>query len=232
MTLQRLFKIFLFGLMISASKGALAQSAGETSTPQSFDDAWWTGPMLANSAAPLPQGHVLIESYGLDVITRHQDRPESLTYMLYGVTDRFTIGPIPVFGVSRAQSRPGSSGVQLGDTGILAKYALTRSDPMRGVPDISLAVQENLQTGKYDRLGERPGNGFGNGAYGTVVSLYSQMYFWLPNGRLFRTRLDLSQGFTSRPRFRMSASTAPAPDFLAMRNRATASPPMRRSNIA
>ncbi len=188
--------------------------------------------MLANSEAPLTHGHVLIESYGLDVITRRQNRPESLTYMLYGVTDRFTIGPIPVFGVSRAQSGPGSSGVQLGDTGILAKYALTRSDPMRGVPDISLAVQENLQTGKYDRLGERPGNGFGNGAYGTVVSLYSQMYFWLPNGRLFRTRLDLSQGFTSRPRFRMSASTAPAPDFLAMRNRATASPPMRRSNIA
>ena len=63
--------------------------------------------MLANSEAPLTHGHVLIESYGLDVITRRQNRPESLTYMLYGVTDRFTIGPIPVFGVSRAQSRPG-----------------------------------------------------------------------------------------------------------------------------
>ena len=39
MTLQRLFKIFLFGLMISASKGALAQSAEEASAPQLLDDA-------------------------------------------------------------------------------------------------------------------------------------------------------------------------------------------------
>ena len=30
---------------------------------QSRDDAWWTGPMLANSAETLPKGHFLVESY-------------------------------------------------------------------------------------------------------------------------------------------------------------------------
>jgi hypothetical protein len=195
---RRIGQMILPCLLLAFAAGkALAQPDADAAPRQSLDDAWWTGPIVTNSAAVLPRGHALIESYLLDVISDHAQSYESLTYMLYGVTDRFTVGPIPVVGVSSMRGERASSGPHLGDTGILAKYALTRFDADRGLPDISLAVQENLPTGKYDRLADRPTNGFGSGAFTTVASLFSQMYFWLPNGRLFRTRLDLSAGFSS-----------------------------------
>jgi hypothetical protein len=53
----------LFGLV-----GTQVASAQNSSGRQSLDDAWWTGPMLAPSAATLPQGHFLIEPYLYDVI--------------------------------------------------------------------------------------------------------------------------------------------------------------------
>ena len=38
----------------------------------------------------------------------------------------------------------------------------------------------------------RPADGFGAGTYSTNVGLYSQYFFWMPNGRILRTRLDVS----------------------------------------
>src|SRR6201999_2686060 len=66
--------------------------------PQALEDAWWTGPLLANSVAALPEGHVMVESYLLDIATAHANTPASLSYILYGVTDRLTVGPIPFAG--------------------------------------------------------------------------------------------------------------------------------------
>jgi hypothetical protein len=57
---------------------------------------------------------------------------------------------------------------------------------------MSFVVQETLPTGKYDRLGDRPSNGVGSGAYTTTLALYSQYFFWMPNGRILRTRLNFS----------------------------------------
>jgi len=54
-----------------------------------------------------------------------------------------------------------------------------------------------LPTGKYDRLGDRPSDGLGSGAYTTTLALYSQTYFWLPNGRILRMRFNVSQGFSN-----------------------------------
>lgn len=45
-------------------------------------------------------------------------------------------------------------------------------------------------------MGDRPSDGLGSGAHTTTVSLYSQYYFWLPNGRILRSRLNLSQSFS------------------------------------
>jgi len=47
----------------------LLVSAAATAADQSRDDAWWTGPMLAPSAATLPQGHVLVEPYLFNVMS-------------------------------------------------------------------------------------------------------------------------------------------------------------------
>lgn len=45
--------------------------------------------------------------------------------------------------------------------------------------------------GRYDHLAN-PSDGLGSGAYTTTLSTYFMSYFWLPNGRILRTRLDLS----------------------------------------
>jgi hypothetical protein len=56
--IQKAFAVLalMFGLM-----RAQVASAQNPSARQSLDDAWWTGPMLAPSAATLLQGHFLIE---------------------------------------------------------------------------------------------------------------------------------------------------------------------------
>src|SRR5690348_12820939 len=95
-------------VLIGCAPPALAQTAADASPPrQSVDDAWWTGPMLANSAATLPRGHFLVEPYLYDASSSQADGYGSLTYMLYGVSDRFTAGLVPVFGYTRVAGEIG-----------------------------------------------------------------------------------------------------------------------------
>ena len=164
--------------------------------PQSLDDAWWTGPMLANSAHTLPTGHMLIESYLYDAISGPANSVNSLTYLLYGVTDRLTVGLVPTAGYNSVRGGSDSAGVQLGDTQLRVQYGLTSLDAERGIPDLAIAFIETVPTGKYDRLGTRSSGGLGSGAHTTALAFYSQMVFWMPNGRLLRTRLNLSQSIS------------------------------------
>ncbi|MFL6550853.1 MAG: transporter [Povalibacter sp.] len=191
---------------------ALAVEPSTTSdvARQSLDDAWWTGPIVAAGAGTMPQGHVLVEPYVYDVI--RQDRFDtngdrhavprsdgfgSLTYILYGVTDRFTAGLIPTFGYTDASEGSDSSGVQTGDVTLQGQYRLSKFREGSHVPTVSLVLQETLPTGKYDELGAHPNDGFGSGAYTTTIALYSQYYFWMPNGRILRTRFNVSQAFSN-----------------------------------
>jgi hypothetical protein len=172
---------------------------------QSRDDAWWTGPILAAGANTLPRGHALIEPYVFSVISQGRYDEDghrrggprrqsygSLTYMLYGLTDDVTVGVIPRFGYNDVRSGEDSSGVQLADFMIQGQYRFTQFREGSRVPTISLVIAETLPTGKYDRLGARPSDALGSGAYTTTVSLYSQYFLWMPNGRIMRTRLNVS----------------------------------------
>ena len=163
---------------------------------QSRDDAWWTGPMLANSAETLPKGHFLVESYLYDVATTHADGFGSRTYMLYGLADRFTVGMIPILGYNRVNGGPDSSGVGLGDIEVMAQYRLTEFHEGSALPTLAVQLQQAFPTGKYDRLGNRPSDGMGSGAYATTLAMLSQTWFWLPNGRILRARFNLSQTFS------------------------------------
>lgn len=174
---------------------AISVAAGATER-QSLDDAWWTGPILAASAGTLPQGHFLIEPYLYDVISPRADGFGSLTYINYGVTDRLTVGLIPTFGYNRADAGAGSSHIGVGDVSVQAQWRLTQFDPDSGLPTMSINLQESLPTGKFDRLGDRPGDGSGSGAYTTTIGWYAQSYFWMPNGRILRTRLDIADAFS------------------------------------
>ena len=178
--------------------------ANDAPTRQTVGDAWWTGPLLASGASTLPTGHALIEPYLYDakpygVIDgdghRHAasdaDTFGSLTYLLYGVTDTFTAGIIPRFGHARTGAGS-SNGVQLGDFTVQGQYRLTQWKEGRRTPTISVLLQETLPTGRYDKLDDRPHDGFGTGAYATTLGVNSQTYFWTPNGRILRTRLNVA----------------------------------------
>jgi len=179
-------------------QAAYPQTVGDaTPAPrQSLDDAWWTGPMLANSAATLPRGHVLVEPYLYDVRSAHANGYGSLTYLLYGLTDRLTIGLVPVLGYNRVDGGPDSSGVGFGDVSVQAQYRLTQFHEGSWLPTISLQLQETLPTGKYDRLGDRPADGLGGGARTTTLQVNTQTYFWLANGRILRMRFNVAQSFS------------------------------------
>ena len=117
--------------------------------------------------------------------------------MLYGLADRWTIGLIPTAGFNKVSDGLSGSGVGLGDVTVQAQYRLTQFHEGRRIPTTSIAVQETFPTGKYDRLGDRPSDGLGSGAYTTTLALYSQTYFWLRNGRILRMRLNASQAFSN-----------------------------------
>lgn len=191
--------------VLSARAASADVSATAEVDRQSLDDAWWTGPIVAASAATLPKGHALIEPYVYDVITRGRfdddgnyrstDRMRSLgslTYMLYGVTDEFTAGLIPTFGFNDVSTGSDSSGIGLGDATVQGQYRLSQFREGGWMPTMSLVLQETLPTGKYDRLGARLSDGLGSGAYTTTLAVHSQYYFWLPTGRILRTRFNVS----------------------------------------
>jgi Putative MetA-pathway of phenol degradation len=176
---------------------------------QSLADAWWTGPLLTPSAATLPAGHFLVEPYLYDVISqgrfdaegkRHRTADAhsfgSLTYLLYGLTDTLTAGVIPTLGFNSIEGAEDSSRVAPGDMSVQAQYRLMNFVEGKRLPTLSLVLQETLPTGRYDRLGSRPSDAMGSGAYTTMLGLYSQSYWWLPNGRILRTRLNLSHAFS------------------------------------
>lgn len=197
--------------LLAISPGAHAQDTGAPGPArQSLEDAWWTGPMLTPSAATLPRGHVLIEPYLFDNMARGRFDADgvrrragrahtfgSLTYILFGVTDRITAGLIPVAGHTTVSGGPSSSGIRLGDVTLHAHYGLTTFSRGRRTPATALVVEQRLPTGQHDRLGERPSNGFGSGDYRTSVALFSQTYFWLPTGRILRTRVNASYARSS-----------------------------------
>jgi len=162
---------------------------------QSRDDAWWTGPMLANSAETLPPGHFLIEPYLYDVHSTHTDGFGSRAYVLYGLVENLTVGLIPIVGYNKADDGRSSSRIGWGDIELQAQYRLTEFHEGSWFPTIAIQLQEALPNGRYDRLSDRPGDGFGSGVYATTLAVNSQTYFWLANGRILRMRFNVSKTF-------------------------------------
>ena len=184
-------------MMVGLARAQQASPALPPAERESLSDAWWTGPLLANSAATLPRGHFLVEPYIYDVIGPQSQAFGSRAYVLYGLTNRVTAGVIPIVGYNKMDNGPSSSGVKAGDITLLGQYQLTQFHERSWVPTTAIEIQQTLPSGKYDDLGTRPSNGLGAGAYATTVSVNTQAYFWMPNGRILRARFDVSQSFSS-----------------------------------
>ena len=192
-------------VLVMLPSPALAQET----THQALGDAWWTGPLLAPSANTLPRGHVLIEPYLYDVISQgfynaqgtkvrapHENGFGSLTYINYGLANKFTVGLIPTFNYNEISTGIGSSGVGMGDLTVQAEYRLHLFREGSWKPTTSVTVQEALPTGRYDQLGSRLSDGMGSGAYTTTLALYTQTFFWMPNGRILRLRFNVAPAFS------------------------------------
>jgi hypothetical protein len=205
-----LIALLIAGFVFGTAGAHAQQPSPPSAARQSLDDAWWTGPLLAPSAATLPRGHLLIEPYLYDVTTQgfynstgarvgtpHSNSFGSLTYINYGLANKFTVGLIPTFSYNDPSSGPNSAGVGVGDLTVQAQFRLSQFREGHWTPTTSVNVQETLPTGKYDRLGDRPSDGFGAGAYTATVGFFSQTYLWLPNGRILRARFNVQQGFSS-----------------------------------
>jgi hypothetical protein len=190
---------------IPATLLLLGVSVANAASTQSRDDAWWTGPLLAASPGTLTPGHFLIEPYLFDAIPQghydndgnrrpvpHANNFGSQSYLLYGLTDKVGVGLIPRFAYNDLGEGRGSSKVGMGDVTVQAQYGLTQFHEGSWIPTTAFVLQETLPIGKYDQLGDRPANGVGAGAYSTNLALYSQYFFWMPNGRILRTRFDVS----------------------------------------
>ena len=160
--------------------------------PSPVQEAWWTGPMLASSGGTLPKGHVLAEPYLFDQRGEGGDYAGSLTYLLYGATDRLTVGLIPTFGAAHSDASPHSRHAGVSDLTLTAQYRMHQAQIGEAMPTWSLVVQESLPTGRFDRLGGDADRGIGSGTFATMIGLYAQRSDALPSGHLVRTRLNLS----------------------------------------
>ncbi|HZZ37747.1 MAG TPA: hypothetical protein VFE06_01370 [Acidobacteriaceae bacterium] len=204
----------LVACLFFARAAAAAPIATDDANPcverHSMSDAWFTGPMLANTAASAPRGHMLIEPYLYDVTTDgafasnsarhsapHQNSYGSLTYLIYALTDTTGIGLIPTFGYTTAANAPSSAGPRSGDLSLLIQHRLTQSRPCRWMPTVSLAVEQTFPTGRYDNLGDRPTSATGAGAFTTTPEFLTQTWFWLPDHRIMRMRLNLTDAFSA-----------------------------------
>lgn len=196
------------GLTLAASAASAGDDAPQPAR-QERADAWWTGPLLAPNASTFPAGHALVEAYVFDVNGNGQyDRSRrhepaagghelgSLTYLIYGLTDRVSVGLLPRFVYDEPAGAPNSSSPGVGDLGAQVQIGLTSFHEGSWVPATAVVLGATFPTGRYDRL-TNPADGFGAGAYSTSLSWYSQDYLWLPNGRILRVRLDLTYAISN-----------------------------------
>src|SRR5580698_6532550 len=144
---KRMYSRILLRKALTTILLLLATMAGRADEAQASDcemkhpmgDAWWTGPMLANTAATAPRGHFLIEPYLFDVSTQgnfdhhgtrhstaHANSYWSLTYMVFGLTDKWNVGLIPTFNYNTASGGPSSAGLGVGDLTLQVQRRLTQ----------------------------------------------------------------------------------------------------------
>lgn len=162
------------------------------------DEAWWTGPIAASSADTLPRGHVLIEPYLYDVRSPGGDYLGSLTYILYGLTDRLTVGVIPTIGSARSRGSASPRRVAAGDLTLQAQLRLHRAKAGDALPTFAVLIQRAVPLGRFDRLGDDPDRGVGGGVAPTTLGVNAQRVDRLPSGRALRTRVNLARSLPSR----------------------------------
>jgi hypothetical protein len=194
----------LIAFAVSAPGPAMAGEA-----PEPADEVWSNGPLLSFPAITIPAGTFAAAAGLYDQISSVADGAGNDTpapglnevdlrlALIYGVSDNFNLGLLPLVGVRQLPQGRGGSNVELGDWIVEGQYKLHDFAPGDWVPAISLDVAETFPTGRYDRLGFF-GNPLGTGAYVTTFGIYTQSLLRMPTGRVLRAEFNLSYAVSSR----------------------------------
>ncbi|WP_162875526.1 transporter [Sphingomonas crusticola] len=210
-----------------SAAGAPPQVGGLVADKAAQDgEIWLTGSLFSNTAATLPKGHILIEPYLYDSITTGsfsaagsrsaqpvQHGVRQLTLILYGLTDRLTLGALPQFGYNDTSALSGRSRVGFGDLPLRVQYKINDFTAGRFMPTVSVAFDLILPTGAYQNLGSFAPNALGTGAHTARLATYLQRNFPIPGIRTLRARLNISYSISSRPSVAGRSSYATPPRF-------------------
>lgn len=212
----------MLGSMSAAADEPLTASAAPR---EALTDAWWTGPLLAPNASTFPKGQALAETYVYDAITdgrfdsnghRHATAGEhdmgTSTYLIYGLTNRVSVGLLPRVGFDEPPGASNSTAPGIGDFTAQLQFGLTSFHEGTWLPATAVVLGETLPTGRYDHL-QRASDGLGAGVYTTAVSWYSQDYLWLSTGRILRVRLDLTYAVSNGASVQDASVYGTGPDF-------------------
>jgi hypothetical protein len=161
----------------------------------------FTGPLVTPAVNTLPQGMHNIEPYLIHTNVRasydgerHRHRLDDglrqwalAVPITYGLTD--TLNAQITLSASRTSGGGlHSDGMRAGDTTVRVQQRLKGPGDDGTGWVIGLALAQRLPTGSYQRLGNNPLNGTGNGAARSTLALGGQKLQWLDDGRALRWR--------------------------------------------
>ncbi|WP_205839604.1 hypothetical protein [Neokomagataea tanensis] len=109
----------------------------------------------------------------------------------YGLTRNVMVGVKATFGYNSGRALAPTQGVKVGDVAFKVQYRLWHPPKESSLPTVSLDFQETIPIERADHL-SGASNPIGAGVFGEQLSVFAQSYFWLPNGRMDRLRLNYS----------------------------------------
>lgn len=188
---------------------ALSIFSAVAAVPAHADEAAanFTGPLVTPNAAALSAGTGNFESYLIHTEshayydldgTRHTQHPGSHQWLMllqfnYGITDRFS-AELDLGSAYNVSGRQHSDGARQTDTKVKLQYMLIAPGADGNGTAVSASYAHTFPTGRYDRLGDNPLNGTGNGASSNQLAIFAQHRLVLDNGHTMRLRGLLGWG--------------------------------------
>ncbi|KTD19333.1 Fe-S protein [Legionella lansingensis] len=210
-------------IKIAVNSFSAALLAASVALPtETWAGPWFTGPLLAPAGHTIPRGHSNLETYGFYTVNNgvfsrhwkliHTPRSESFIgnpIFSHGLTDRMDVQYSLPYVYNRNQ---GASSQSIGDTSAILGYQALEQKDSKWRPDLRVAVQGIVPTGKFEGLDplNNGADATGLGSYQTGVALNFQHLRQLGNHYL-RSRLSLNYLHASKVSIRGLSSFGGTP---------------------